>query len=224
VTVRAFSKNTDHRAGNSGAPFIPADIRHDLVHQLATIRALTAAALLVPDGVRRLELLRLIDAESSEVDALLALLGPAGGAHGGVERGADGGEAVDVAGLVRSVIEPLVPTTEAALAVSETDVGPAEISRVALRRILRNLIDNAVRAAPAGRVEVRVRPGRQSRGVTVEVADSGPGFGRGPHGLASQGLSIVAELAAAAGGGVNIGRSELGGASVTVFLPATQAG
>jgi signal transduction histidine kinase len=224
VTVRALSKNYFDRAGNSGAHFIPADIRHDLVHQLATIRALTAAALLVPEGARRLELLRLIDAESSEVDALLAQLGPSGGPQGG--------EAVDVADLVRSVIEPLVPTTEAALAVSETDVGPAEISRVALRRILRNLIENAVRAAPAGRVEVRVRAGgpgpqvgvRTSDGVTVEVADSGPGFGRGPRGLASQGLSIVAELAAAAGGGVDIGRSELGGASVTVFLPSTQAG
>ncbi|MGC4937302.1 sensor histidine kinase [Kribbella sp. DT2] len=188
---------------------------------MATIRALTAAALLVPEGARRQELLRLIDAESSEVDALLALAGPDDTSYGG--------EAVDVAGLVRSVIEPLVPTTEAALAVSETDVGPAEISRVALRRILRNLVQNAVRAAPDGRVEVRVRPGaqvgaRSSGGVTVEVADSGPGFGRGPRGLASQGLSIVTELAAAVGGGVDIGRSELGGASVTVFLPSTQAG
>jgi C4-dicarboxylate-specific signal transduction histidine kinase len=38
----------------------------------------------------------------------------------------------------------------------------------------------------------------------------------------SQGLSIVVELAAAAGGVIDIGKSDLGGAGVTVTLPASQ--
>jgi signal transduction histidine kinase len=191
---------------------IPVGVWHDLVHELATVRALTAAAMLASDEAVRLDLLGLIEAESNEMSALLRTLRP----------GTETAELIDVGSVAREVIRPLRSTTPAELALLELEVGLVDMSRLSLRRILCNLVGNAVRAAGDGRVEVRVGPSDKGIGVIIEVADSGPGFGHGPAGLVSQGLSIVVELAAAAGGVIDIGRSDLGGAGVTVTLPASQ--
>src|SRR6185436_529635 len=46
-----------------------------------------------------------------------------------------------------------------------------------LRRILENLVDNAIKYTPAaGRVEVAARPGSDA-GCVIEVSDDGPGIG-----------------------------------------------
>jgi signal transduction histidine kinase len=211
VTVSVLGNNDSRGAVTSAGRSLPADVWHDLVHEIATVRALTSAAKLAPDNDSRLRLLGLIDAESAEINSLLRQLRP----------GVTGSELVDVAEVARGVIEPLAPTTPAVLAVRAIDVEPVVIDRASLRRILRNLIGNAVRAAGAGRVEVRVGPTRRRRNVVVEVADSGPGFGHGPAGLASQGLSIVLELATAAGCLVKVGDSDLGGAAVSLILPTS---
>jgi signal transduction histidine kinase len=88
---------------------------------------------------------------------------------------------------------------------------------IALGRSVRNLIENGVRAAgPAGEVEVRVTSSCGS--VTVEVADSGPGFGRIPA-QERLGLLTVHRFAAEHGGEVLVGDSNLGGASVRLVLP-----
>ncbi len=88
--------------------------------------------------------------------------------------------------------------------------------QVGLRRSVRNLIDNAVRAAgPAGEVEVRASAHGGS--VEVEVSDSGPGFGK----IASQqrlGLKTVQSFAEDHAGRVDVGSSHLGGASVRLVL------
>jgi C4-dicarboxylate-specific signal transduction histidine kinase len=55
--------------------------------------------------------------------------------------------------------------------------------------------------------------------LAISVADSGPGFGRGPAGLASRGLAIVRTLVEAAAGRFDVGTAELGGARVTVTFP-----
>jgi signal transduction histidine kinase len=191
---------------------IPAGVWHDLVHELATIQALTAAAMLASDEVVRLDLLGLIETESTEMSALLRMLRP----------GTETAELVDVGSVAREVIRPLRSTTPADLALLEFEVGLVDMSRLSLRRILCNLVGNAVRAVGDGRVEVRVGPSGKGLGVIIEVADSGPGFRHGPAGLVSQGLSIVVELAAAVGGVIDIGKSDLGGAGVTVTLPASQ--
>ena len=62
-------------------------------------------------------------------------------------------------------------------------------------------------------------PGDRARLV---VADSGPGFGRGEPGHASLGLGIVGALVRRSGGGVRMGRGDLGGLAVTVVLPAAR--
>jgi len=84
---------------------------------------------------------------------------------------------------------------------------------LAFWRALRNMVDNAVRAAgPDGRVEVRVE--RAAGWVVVQVDDDGPGFGAVPAGTDSLGLDILREFAAAWNGHLEICRSSLGGCCV----------
>ena len=104
-----------------------------------------------------------------------------------------------------------------------------------LERMLRNLVDNAVRHAD-GTVELSV--GRTTDAVVVHVDDDGPGVAtthrhavferftrldeardrdRGGSGL---GLAIVREVASVHGGTVSCGAAPLGGARFTVVLPA----
>lgn len=106
----------------------------------------------------------------------------------------------------------------------------------ALGRLARNLVENAVRYAPeGGRVEVRVSAEGGEAALAVE--DSGPGIpeeevphvferfwrgeaarARAPQG-AGLGLSIASEVAAAHGGRIEVGRSDLGGARIRAFFP-----
>jgi signal transduction histidine kinase len=101
--------------------------------------------------------------------------------------------------------------------------GPAviSISTSLLRRVLRNLLDNAVRAAgPGGQVSIRIE---QKPETVVEIADTGPGFGRAPSGAAGLGLTVVRELLHAAGGRLDIATEPAGGARVRVtFSPDPQ--
>src|ERR1700712_298760 len=106
-------------------------------------------------------------------------------------------------------------------------------------RILRNLLDNAVRHAKS-RIEIAV--GATGDEAVLTVADDGPGipatdrvrvFGRfvrldtdraragGGTGL---GLAIVAEVVAAHGGAIKIGERSCGGTVVTVTLPVRRVG
>ncbi len=107
-----------------------------------------------------------------------------------------------------------------------------------LERVLRNLIDNAVRfAAHAVHAEVS----RRGNTAQITVSDDGPGIpqsdrarvlerfvrldnarerDRGGSGL---GLAIVAEIVSAHRGSVRIGESAQGGVQVVVTLPATPA-
>ncbi|MCP5152103.1 MAG: HAMP domain-containing histidine kinase [Chromatiales bacterium] len=106
----------------------------------------------------------------------------------------------------------------------------------ALRAVVRNLLDNALRhAGPGGRVRMTLREGDGA--VLLTVADSGPGI---PHGLrervfdrffratertspgAGLGLSIVKRVVDIHGGSVAIeDAEELGGAALVVRLPTT---
>jgi signal transduction histidine kinase len=92
------------------------------------------------------------------------------------------------------------------------------ISTSLLRRVLRNLVDNAVRAAgPGGQVSIRIQ---QKPETAVEIADTGPGFGRTPSSGSGLGLTVVRELLHAAGGRLAIATEPAGGARVRVtFSP-----
>ncbi len=104
----------------------------------------------------------------------------------------------------------------------------------ALRTLVRNLVDNAVRYTPEqGKVEVRVRATRE--GATLEVMDTGRGipepdraraFDRfyrrvaAPEGGSGLGLAIVKAIAERHGARIALDTAPIGGLQVTVTFPA----
>ncbi len=103
----------------------------------------------------------------------------------------------------------------------------------ALRTLVRNLVDNAVRYTPeGGRVSVRIRS--TATGALLEVADSGPGipvsdreraFDRfyrrtnSPEGGSGLGLAIVKAIADRHGARISLNDAPGGGLLVTVGFP-----
>jgi signal transduction histidine kinase len=104
---------------------------------------------------------------------------------------------------------------------------------VALRRVLFNLVDNALRYGTSAHVTVREQNGI----VRLRVDDNGPGIPEAHRedlmqpfsrmeasrsretGGAGLGLAIVQTLVAAHDGTVSIGDAPKGGARITVTLP-----
>lgn len=87
---------------------------------------------------------------------------------------------------------------------------------VSLGRAVRNLVDNALRAAGGGVVEVRVSG--DARWVAIEVHDSGPGLGLIRPQL-QLGMITVRRFASAYDGRLVFDTSPLGGALVRLELP-----
>jgi two-component system, OmpR family, sensor kinase len=112
----------------------------------------------------------------------------------------------------------------------------AQIDEDRVRQAVDNLIDNALRFAPAG-TEIAISARPSATGLVIEVADAGPGFpadflphafqrfrrpdtGRArSHGGAGLGLAIVAAVAAAHGGRAYASNGLAGGAVVRIELP-----
>ncbi len=147
-------------------------------------------------------------------------------------------EPVHVAGVVRQSVtmcDHLIERGGITLTV-EVDPQLPVIQAVSgqLEQVLINLITNAVHAVESGgQVVVRARPdGPQA--IQLEVADSGPGvadedrerifepfFTTKPDGKGTGlGLPIVRNIVEQHRGEITVGRSDLGGASFRVVLPA----
>jgi signal transduction histidine kinase len=115
----------------------------------------------------------------------------------------------------------------------ESQPAPVQGDREALRTLVRNLVDNAVRYTPAGgRVRVSTRGGAE--GATLEVTDSGPGIppadrerafdrfyrrANSPEGGSGLGLAIVKAIADRHGAKVRLDDAPGGGLKVTVGFP-----
>jgi signal transduction histidine kinase len=109
-----------------------------------------------------------------------------------------------------------------------------EADRAALRQALANLLDNAVRLAPAGST-VGVSSGADGAWVWAAVADEGPGipadeqglvfrrFWRGPEAHEQRGsglgLAIVDQVMTAHGGAVRLASEPGGGSVFSLWLP-----
>ncbi len=142
----------------------------------------------------------------------------------------------DLADIIRSAANDWLPRAFARECELQFDLAPARVlgSAVALREMLANLIDNALRhGRPRGRVRVACR--RTEREAVVTVEDDGPGipaadreraferFVRLPGTRAEGsglGLAIVRATVDRHGGRVVLDTGELGGLRVEIRLPA----
>lgn len=89
---------------------------------------------------------------------------------------------------------------------------------IELRRAIANLLSNATRAAgPDGKVVVELR--RAADRVLLTVDDSGPGFGLIRRGV-GLGLQAVARGLESYEGGLEYGRSQMGGVRAILALRA----
>lgn len=221
-----------------------ANLRHDLRTPLTVISgfatALTDGTASGDDATRAA---RAIAEEASRLERLVAELGA-------IERlrsGTDGlhPEPTDAPEVVRAAAQRFEPGAAAGGVTLEHDASTASgptlaVDRLALDRILANLVGNAIAAAgPGGHVRISARSvagdGTGAPAVAFSVTDDGPGFPpggveraferfyRGDPARTGQGsglgLAIVLELARAHGGTAHAENLAPRGARVSVVLP-----
>jgi signal transduction histidine kinase len=208
------------------------DASHELRSPVAAIRQHAEVALAHPDRTTVGELAGTVLAEDLRLQRLaedLLLLTRADEHTLALRR-----RPVDLDDLVLAEARRLGGATQLRVDTSAVSAGRVEGDGAALRRMVRNLADNAARHAArrlAFSVAERdgtVRLGVEDDGPGIPVADRERVFGRfvrlddararddGGSGL---GLAIVAEVVAAHGGTVTINAGALGGVRVEVTLP-----
>lgn len=215
-----------------------ADAAHELRSPLAALKLQVQGLQRAPDeATRELAVNRLaagIDRATRLVEQMLALARQEASAAAGTPP-----EAVELQEVARLALSDAIAAAQA----RRIDVGiaSAHAARVqgqpeALRTLLRNLLDNAVKYTPeGGRVDIRI--GQQAGGAELVVEDSGPGLpaeerervldrfyraGESQAPGSGLGLAIVKSIADQHGATLDIGRSEsLGGLRVRLHFPST---
>jgi signal transduction histidine kinase len=218
-----------------------ADASHELRNPLAIIRTNADVALTDPDASPD-ELRQTIatvkragDRMSLLVDDLLAL---ARRQEPTLEH-----EPVDLGAAVAEASDDFMVPAETRDIVLDRAIAPGVVvtgDREALKRVVANLLDNAVRLAPAGS-RIRLATGSEGDRAWIAVADEGPGispedqahvfdrFWRADKARARAdggtglGLAIVRQIVAGHGGEVRL-HSKVGvGSSFVVWLPITRS-
>lgn len=171
LTALEGERSTDRSARRAFLSSLGHDLRTPLTALLATVEALEDGV--APDPERYLASMRQdVEAIGRLVDDLFVLAR--------IESGSLGFERIpsDLTELVDDAVEALAPTAARKRMTLRVEtmgrvlavVGPGEFSRV-----VRNLLDNAIRHADPGS-EVVVRVGGGPAGAVVHVVDQGPGF------------------------------------------------
>lgn len=216
-----------------------ADAAHELRSPLAALKLQVQGLQRANDeATRTLATGRLaagIDRATQLVEQLLALARHEASVAAGAVA-----EPVDLPELARLAVSDVVAAAQARridLGLDQADAATVQGHSEALRMLLRNLLDNAIKYTPeGGRVDLRIAAG--DSGVDVQVDDSGPGlpaeerervldrfYRAGPTQTAQPpgsglGLAIVKSIAELHGATVVLGASErLGGLRVTVRFP-----
>lgn len=195
---------------------------HDMREPVATVLALTAAALAEP-GVPAAARVRL-EQISGQAEWLAEMIHEFLRDAMEEKDEADGRErkVADSRPDAVCVVNEVIKACRLTWACDLTVTSPAAPVRctldpVLLRRVVSNVLSNAARAAgPSGLVTVQIW---QNKGVLrLVVEDSGPGFGNIPSGL-GLGLAWVGRTIVGHGGRIECGRSAGGGACVSLWVP-----
>lgn len=198
-----------------------AAISHDLRTPITAIRL---RAEFIEDDEERNRILAQLDEMEAMISATLAFLREDGGR--------EEAKVVDIRALLETICDEMADAGRPV----HCD-GPADVTlrcrRVALKRALSNLIDNAVKYGGAAAVSLRARPDR----LEIRIEDEGPGIPEaemekafdpfyrieasrnrqtGGFGL---GLTVARSIARAHGGDIILENRRTGGLRVTVVLP-----
>lgn len=202
-----------------------AAIAHDLRTYLTRLRM---RAEFIADDAQRAKAERDIEEMSELIDNALLF---ARSAEKGADRGAAADLTAELTALVSARAEVGDPVTLAHLPAARLS---GAIDPVALRRVLANLVDNAIRYGGSAEIFVSQSPGR----IQLDVCDSGPGLpeteiermmapferlepSRGRQGGGSGlGLAIVKTLVESHGGDFSLFNRPEGGACARVSLLA----
>jgi signal transduction histidine kinase len=208
------------------------DASHELRSPLTTIREHAEVALAHPEATTAEELADVVLAEELRMQRLvedMLLLARAD------EQVSPPRAPVDLDDLAFEEARQLRSTTALRVDTSAVGAGRVHGDGEALRRMLRNLTENAARHAQ-GRIEIAVS--ERDGNVRLTIDDDGPGIPESERervlkrfvrldearsrdaGGSGLGLSIVDEVVRSHGGSLSIGRSPLGGARIEVTLPA----
>ncbi|HXT16210.1 MAG TPA: HAMP domain-containing sensor histidine kinase [Gemmatimonadaceae bacterium] len=148
---------------------------------------------------------------------------------------------IDATAEVETIVRefaPLAADRRAHIVVQSDAVPPLRVRPDALRHMVLNVLDNAVKYGPEGQtIQVSVR--RDNGSVAIAIDDEGPGIdeterdavwraftrGRSAHhtGGSGIGLTIVREVAAAHGGAARVETGSHGGARFVITLPVDAA-
>lgn len=225
-----------------------ATVSHELRTPLAVIRsaAQNLSAGVVADGEQARRYGDLIETEGRRLTDMVEEVLEFSGIHG--SRRPPTLKPVDISALMHDVAARSVDALSAAGMATDLAVDPdlpiIQADEDALRRALNNLIGNAIKYAADGRwLGIRVRHDRARQHdqthdqVVIEVSDRGPGidegdrthvfepFYRGRPALDRQihgnglGLSVVARIADAHRGSIEVTSSPGGGSTFTLRLP-----
>jgi len=204
------------------------DTCHDMREPVATVLALTAAALGEPElpTAARVRLEQISGQAEWLAEMIHEFL------HGAVREDQEENETPKADGEKTSeaavhqdavcVVNEVIRAGRMMWTSDVTVISPAVLVRcslhpVLLRRVVSNLLSNAARAAgPSGLVTVRIWQGNGV--VRLVVEDSGPGFGNIPGGL-GLGLAWVVRTIVRHGGRIEYGAGAGGGARVSLWVP-----
>lgn len=217
-----------HQAVDTDGGLRRRQLGHDINHQIGTVSLLATlladAVDIGPDSRARA---RLILREIERLDQLqraynastyVGEAGPSVADRASVAP-ADGDsyEPVRLDLVAAEVIETIAPVTRARVEIQSTEV-TAHTDRLAYWRVLRNVVQNAVRAAgPTGTVRVRIAV--EGRWAVTRVDDDGPGLTAEPDRPGGLGLDIVRDLTTGWGGRLEIRPGNPGGCSVLLRTP-----
>ncbi len=217
-------------------------VSHELRTPLAQIRMFAETLLLRrtrSEGERQRSL-EIIDQEARRlthlVENVLHFSRAGRGAHRIIP------QVVEIATQVEDVVDTFAPLARSRRADLRVDLQPGVVAPVdagALRQILLNLLDNAVKYGPVGQIVV-VRARMDAACVRIEVEDQGPGIpardrarvwqpfrrlerdAESATGGSGIGLSVVRELASLHGGRSWVEDAPGGGARIVVELPGAR--